>query len=304
MSGIKKYDKLQHIETNPRNIRIDFDEFKKIEIKAKEINNCEITGTYRNTSGIFHGNVVMSNLVGFNAENADLENIDWKDSNFRDCRFLDTSFDISAVINCQFSSCKFQRCHFSEAAITGSTFYEAIFLDCDLRNIVMENCRFFNCSFLKCRTTNKVFEHCLMFDSKFENTDIQLQTITENFGIEASQLKHSDIRSAALDENFEILYENDLRSLISKSDQLHDFYKFKIEYFLNPEITIVGSNLFDKIFKIKEWVPLCKAQATFINMFRSFHDFFLILFEQNKALLLVIYRLKTLTIPMLNEFAK
>jgi uncharacterized protein YjbI with pentapeptide repeats len=296
MNDLKKYSRLENIEINPRNVKIDFDEFPSIKIIGKEIYNCEISGTFRKTSERFRGNVVMSSVINFTTDNADLNNVDWKDSNFRNCRFEKTSLDLSAIINCHFAKCKLIECHFDDMAITGSEFYDVEFYNCNLSNIVIESCRFFNCQFHRCKSSNKIFEHCLLFDCSFNNTDIQLQTIIENFGLEKKQTIHCNIRSASCDEEFTFLSESDLQKLYSvEENSILDFYKFKIEYFLNPEITIEGSDSLDNVFNIEEWLPLCKARTTFINMFKSFHDFILILFEQNKTLLLCIYKLKYLT---------
>lgn len=295
MGIINKYDKLNHIETNPRNIKIDFDEFPKVQIKVKEIYNCEITGTFSKGKGNFHGNIVMSSLVKFRADEADLNKVDWKDSNLRKCSFITTSFDLGAVINCNFSECSFTECHFDNMSITGATFYDTEFVNCDITHMVIESCQFFNCSFKNCKTSNKVFEHCLLLDCIFVNTDIQIQTILENFGLEKGQLNNCNVRSASTDENFEFLSYHAILSICDKDNSIHNFFKFKLEYFLNPKITLNGSILFDNIFRIGEWLPLCKVQTTFINMFKLFHDFFIILFENNRTPIFTIYKLKELT---------
>lgn len=296
MNGIKKYSRLEHIELNPRDIKIDFDEFSKVNILVKEIYNCEITGTFTKDKGVFHGNIVMSYLRNFSSKSSDFSRVDWKDSNIRNSNFVATSFDFGAIINCHIAGCTFHRCHYENVSITGSDFFETVFIDCDLSHMVIENCNFYKCKFVGCKSSNKLFEQCLLINCFFKTTDIQLNTITENFGIVLRQVVNSNIRDAALDEKYKFLTLQELHNLCDlQKESLQNIFKFKIEYFLKPTITLNGSPLFDKIFDLKEWLPLCKARATFLNLFKLFHDFIVILFEQNKLSLYAIFKLRELT---------
>jgi len=301
MNEIKLFTGLDQIEQSPRNIKINFDAFSKINIRVKEIYNCEITGTVSKEKMVFHGNVVMSYLKDFKSQYADWDRVDWKDSNLRNSRFIQTSFDYGAFINCHIAGCVFDHCHYANVSITGTVFFETQFINCDLSHMVIENCNFYNCKFLNCTTSNKLFEQCLIIGCSFDETDIQLQTITENFGIEKKHLKNSKIRNAALDEKFRFLAYQDLLDLILiKNESIQNIFKFKVEYFLKPNIRLNGSILFDKAFDLNEWVPLCKARSTFLNSFKLFHDFIIIMFEQNNIPLYAIYKLRELTKTLSN----
>jgi hypothetical protein len=296
MSDIKRYSKLEHIENNPKNLKIDFDEFSQINIKAKEIYNCTLTGRFSNTKGIFHGNIVLCYLKNFISDNSDLGMVDWKDANFRDCEFLSSSFDYGAFINCHVSNCIFDNCHFKNVSITGTVFWETHFLNCDLSHMVIENCYFYNCKFEFCKTSNKMLEQCLCIDSIFNNTDIQLDTIIENLGIERKYLISSNIRDKSVDEQYKILTIENLQNLCSSDENdLQNIFKFRIEFFLKPEVVSEGSILFDSVFKVNEWLPLCKSQLTFLNMFKLFHDLLIVLFERNNLPLFAIYKFRELT---------
>lgn len=296
MDSIKKFSDLEHIENNPKDVVIDFDKFPKININAKEIYNSRITGCFSDSKGTFHGNIVLSSLNKFVSQKTNLSRVDWKDSNLRDCRFIATSFDFGAFINCHVSNCHFQYCHYENVSITGTTLYEVEFLNCDLSQMVIENCYFYCCKFTNCKTSNKVFEQCLLIDCIFVNTDIQLDTIIENFGLEKVQFINSNIRDKSTDENYTLLEIKDLQNICLKNKTLQNIYKFKVEFFLKPEIIVEGSVLFDSIFRVSEWLVLCKSKTTFLNMFKLFHDFFIILFERNELPLFAIHKFKELII--------
>lgn len=296
MSDIIKYSKLENVENYPRDIKINFNEFSKVNIKVKEIYNCEITGNYSNDKGEFHGNIVLSYLSKFISKNTDFRYVDWKDSNLRNCQFYSNSLNNGAIINCHVANCFFEKCTYKNVSITGTIFFETDFSNCDFSNIIIENCYFYNCKFYDCITSNKIFEQCLFMGCEFNKTNIQLETIIENLGIEKNQLKKSKIRDKPSEENFNFLSLKDLMNLCDeKNKSLQNIFKFKVEYFLNPKIIIDGSALFDTIFNLNEWLPLCKAQSTFLNMFKLFHDFIIILFEHNKLPIFVIYKFKELT---------
>lgn len=295
MNNIKKYDELENIENNPKNIKINFDKFSKLNIKAWEIFNCELTGSLSDEKGKISSNVVMCNLNQFESTNSNFERIDWKDTNVRKSHFNKTSFDNSAVINCYFSESSFMLCHFKDVSITGTVFFETEFRDCDLSNMVIENCYFYNCQFNNCVTNNKLFEQCLLIGCAFNNTNIQLDTITENFGIEIKQLINSCIKDKANNRKYKFLKKSELKRLCNEEGNLHTIFRFKIDFFLEPEIVLHGSTLFDRIFNLNEWVPLFKVKSTFLNSFKLFHDFLIIHFERNNLPVYALYKLRELT---------
>ena len=295
MNNITKL-KSEYVKNNPRDLTINFDEYDIINIKGKEIYNCKMSGYFSKIKGEFHNNVVLSSLTNFISDYSDFNHVDWKDSNLRKCSFHSSIFDFGAFINCHIAKCNFKKCRYSNVSVTGTIFYETEFYECDLSNMILENCYFYNCSFYKCKTSNKLFEQCLFVDCYFNKTNIQIDTITENIGIEKSNIKNSKIRSYSIDGNYKFLNKSDLHSLCCESDKtFQNIFKFKIEYFLNPKILLTGSKLFDVIFDIKEWLPICKVQTTFLNLFKLFHDFLVILFEQNKLPVFAIYKFKELT---------
>jgi len=296
MSNIKKYSPIEHIQNDPRNVEINFDNYSKIDINAKEIYNCKISGEYNSDKGTISSNFVFCAFSNFLSINSDFKRIDWKDSNIRETQFINNKFDNSAIINCFFSQCYLEACSFGDVSITGTQFSETEFYACDLSNIIVENCYFYNCKFVDCISNNKIFEHSLLIDSTFQNTNLQLETITENFGLEVKQIFDSEIKDRTTNERYKILKTNDLQFLLGeKSKTLQTISQFKIEYFLKPEVITEGSYFLDEIFTSKEWLSLCKVKSTFLNSFKLFHDFLLVLFERNILPLFVLYKLKDLT---------
>lgn len=298
MEELDKFSFINNVESDPRNKEIDLDLFPNLKIKFKEIYNCFIKGTY---NGNLQGNnVVMTTLQNFLVTNFSLEAIDWKDSTLKDCKFSNVSFDNSAVINCDFLDSIFERCHFKYCSNTGSSYRNTVFIDCDLSMMVIENAHFYNCSFINCITSNKLFEHSLIIDCDFKNMDIQLHTITENFGITNENLFNCNIRKYGIKEKHETLNNKNIEDMLTDLE-FESIFKFKLEHFLNPSNILNGSPLFDDIFKIEKWLYLCKSQTTFLNLYKLLYDFLIISFNKNNTPLFTLIKFQYLTEMLCNS---
>lgn len=291
-----KKDFLERIAMDPIKLEINFSEIEKIEILAQEILECSINGVFGPLHKIKQGNIVQCRVDDFGSLNADLEYVDFKDSSITNSNFKDSSFDYAAFINCNYENVQFEQCHFHNVSITGCEFYNVTFLNCKLDHMVIESCKFYNCNFFDSTTSNKLFEICLFTDCRFDRTDIQIQTILDNFGLSNSDLIDSKIRSKTVNEDFvftdPVAWRNE--------NNPNKIQEFRLEFFVSSKCVLEGSEILDRTFALGSWLENARIPSTFNNQFTLFHEFLIELYDTGKSTLFPLIKLHALSSSLIN----
>lgn len=290
----------ERAKNTPRELVIDFSKVEEINITAKEIYKCVLKGKIDGKHKIEHGNIILSRMEAMEVSSTDFAYVDFKDSNIIRTSFDRTSFDYGAIINCNIEETRFHSCHFQNVSITNTVFNQTVFEECDLSNMVIETCRFYNCQFLNCTTSNKLIESSLFHNTTFLKTDIQLQTITENFGLTANDISLSGIRNLSIREDFKYVDKDFLERMLL-TGEVNSIEKFKLEYFLDPSVLIEGSEFIDSTFKLEEWLKLVEIPATFINLLRYYHQFLTMKYEEGESPFYPLIKLHSLTASITNN---
>nr|VFJ93237.1 MAG: Pentapeptide repeat-containing protein [Candidatus Kentron sp. LFY] len=276
---------------NPIGIELDFSNYPNVQIQSQEIKNSVLTGTYNRNHTIRPANIVISKMSRFCSQDGLLQYVDFKDSYISDSSFNNTAFDYGAIINCDFSGVTFNKCTFHNVSITGTDFTSARFIDCKLDHMVIESCRFKLCEFINCTTSNKLFEFCLFSETTFRSTNLQVQTIINNFGLTNSALDSCLIRNKSINEDYSILDEETLFN-IEVSTELE---RFKLLYYLDDTIVTSGSDEFDKTFEPTSWVKTAQIPLTFTNLLSLYQEFLFDLYDKGTCCILPIIKLHSLT---------
>ncbi|MCP4115741.1 MAG: hypothetical protein GY737_10110 [Desulfobacteraceae bacterium] len=293
---------LKSISDNPAEKEIDFDQIDELVISTKDIYKCLLKGSLKQTHKLPHCNIVLSRLEALNTKNADFGYIDFKDSFVVDTEFVKTSFDYGAIINCRFTKTKFINSHFKNVSITGTKFFDTIFLDCDLSNMVIESCEFYNCEFVNCITSNKLIEFSFVYKSVFEKTDIQIETIIHNFGIEQGNIINSEIRNDLKKADYKTINIEELCKTYRANNIFSEIEKFRINYFIDPDVLISGSYDLDNTFEPQNWIKLCQIPITLTNLLESYYTFISKHYEQNNSIFLLLLKFHDLTNKLSHEF--
>ena len=293
MANYLTQNEINEIELNPNNRTINFDLIDKISLPRVDIKNCTITGTVlKGVHSLGKGNLLNCELRDLFAKESDFEYVDFKDCSVKYSNFSKSSFDFGAIINNVFRQCIFEQCHFHNMSITESRFYNVDFSNCDLSNMVIKGCSFHNCKFKNCATSNKLIESSLIFDCTFENTDIQVETILENFGLVSENLISTKIRTGRIRDRHVFIQAQELLKANKNSSA---FDRLKIAYFLDNTLFITGDDTIDEIFKIENWLVLCRIPSTFTNLLGLFLDFLLYEYEKDKVLLIILLKFQEMT---------
>lgn len=293
---------LKDVVDNPVEKKIDFSQIEKIVISTKDIYKCVLTGQFKQTHRLPHCNIVLSRIDSLSTNTADFGYIDFKDSFVTNTSFSKTSFDYGAIINCRFTNVQFVASHFKNVSITGTKFFDTVFLDCDLTHMVIESCEFHNCKFTRCKTSNKLIELSLIENCTFNETNIQIETITHNFGVEYNNLHNSSIRDDLEVADYKIISKEELSQQLNLNSKFTEVEKFRINFFLVPDILLVGGDSLDDTFKFENWIKLCQIPTTLINLLELYHNFIVNYYNHNKALFLLLLKLHDLTNKLQIEF--
>jgi uncharacterized protein YjbI with pentapeptide repeats len=210
--------------------------------------------------------------------------------NFSECDFKDTLIKGAIFSNCDFnggtfatsffSQSEFRRCTFYNLAAYSCDFHQVHFIDCDLTNLLIKSSRFSQCSFQNCVTSNKICEMSNLFDMTFVGTPIQIDTITNNFGLIMGNLDNSPIRSGRIRESYHLLEIGELKALL-KSRNLSALERLALEYFLDG-ILLNGSLLLDESLDITRWARIYRNPGSFVELLDKFAEFLVHLFDDNK----------------------
>lgn len=248
---------------------------------GKDIVRRKLTGVFPVGPNFKITNFAESVLIDISASFVDFSECDFKDTLTKHGTFVSCKFDNGTFATAFFWRCEFDRCTFYNFAIHGSEFRGVRFIGCDLTNLLVKASKFFECEFVDCKTSNRIFEGSTLDSTTFKRTNVQIQTITGNFGLVASALEDSWIRTARIREEHELLEPSEMSRLLDSPD-LSAIEKLRIEYFLDQDMTR-GSDSLDQAVDVSRWARLYNNPGSFVELLESFSGFLNYLYEQDKV---------------------
>jgi hypothetical protein len=270
-------------------------------IFGRELRNVELTGVLSHHKTAPACNIVDTVIQSLTADTVDFTRCDFKDTAIRNsaftrCDFRSSSFAYNAVFESSFDECSF-----SDTAIHSCEFIDVAFARCDLTNVLIKSSTFQRCTFTDCATNNKLFETCRFADCRFKGTDLQIQTIEENFGLTVAQYDGL-LRDGRGDErHLRVPIEELTRVLEDRSR--HAMQRLLVFYFLNGSL-IEGSSHLDEALLLDSWLPNFRTAGSFAVVLTQWVQFILWLYERNELLAHTIIVLHTMISRLLSELSK
>ncbi|HEX6097552.1 MAG TPA: pentapeptide repeat-containing protein [Thermoanaerobaculia bacterium] len=244
----------------------------------------------------------LPNLNVVNFVDSILQEVEAVDVDFSECDFKDCSIRDSAFKRCKFDGNSFSSNLFSDVLIEDSTFYNSgihgcefrnvDFVRCNLTNLLMKSSKFVQCRFVDCTTSNKVMEMSRADGVTFEQTDIQIETVTSNFGITASDIVDGHVRTARAREEHRLLRASDIGKL--DFGGLSDLERVRLAYFINPDFRY-GSEALDNALALTSWRRGFTNRSSFVETFESFAEFVVQMFDHDQVTLHAVLLLHNLT---------
>jgi hypothetical protein len=250
-------------------------------IFSREIRDVKLTGKVRYCATSRECNVVDSLFEGFGGESVDFTRCDFKDSVIRNSEFLRCRFGMASFAATSFLQTGLKECQFPDTSIQDCDFTDVEFVRCDLRNIVVKTCTFIRCTFVDCVTNNKVFETSRFSECQFTKTELQVETIEENFGLTAAAYDDGvgSLRKGRDDGERPVrrCRSTDLRRFLKRSG--HPLKALNLEYFITGSL-LEGSVLLDAAFDLRSW--LSRRAGSFIVTLRQWSAFLVWLYDRNE----------------------
>jgi len=260
--------------------RVVFDGDDPERVFAQEVRSAKLTGFLRGHRTAPKCNIVESVLEDFDAESVDFSRCDFKDSairssGFRGCHFGSSSFAYNAV-----EGSRFEECDFPDTDIHNCTFFDTAFLGCNFSNVLIKSCNFARCEFFDCRTSNKMFETSRFSDCDFRNTELQVQTIEENFGLVSS--RYAGLLRGGRPGDVPRKYAAaDLKAFLDEPFR-HSLKKLNIDYFVH-ETFLDGSPFLDASVRIESWMPMFRTASSFVVVLGQWVEFILGLYTRDEV---------------------
>lgn len=269
---------------NLSNIRAD-------QVFIHELRRVQLEGSISDFTVPDRCNIIESQLVGFATENVDFSRCDFKDngiinSEFSRTKFVGTGFVLNTV-----SKTRFSECNFFDTVIQNCEFYDVVFDGCDFTSLVIKDCVFTQCSFKRSKTSNKLFEMCLLNDCHFDETQLQIQTVLENFGLCSKQLTVS-LRSHRVDHQHTLLDCAALEEMLSS--EVHPLARLALHYFIVGDLRD-GSEHLDSALNVGYWIRTQSTIGSFSIVLTKLCEFLLRLHENNELAYLPLVQLHAVT---------
>jgi uncharacterized protein YjbI with pentapeptide repeats len=271
------------LETDHGENEIDLTKVSPAEFFRNDLIRHRITGTLPSGPDFSVVNFVACELYDIAARSIDFSECDFKDTLIKGAEFSDCKFDGGTFATTFFADTEFYRCKFYNLAAYGCDFRQARFVDCDLTNLLVKSSQFSQCTFQNCVTSNKICEMSTLFDVHFDSTPIQLETITNNFGLRLGNLTNTTIRSGRAREEHESLSVEDLKNLLGSHD-LSALEGLALEYFLEQSL-LNGSHLLDESLDITRWTRIHRNPGSFVELLDKFGEFLTYLYDENQLTL-------------------
>jgi uncharacterized protein YjbI with pentapeptide repeats len=294
MTALERHEKPLRILIDSENglHQVDLSGRSLVEFFHGDLLRYQFTGTIPALPNLNVVNFVECVLHDVDATKVNFSECDFKDCIIRDCTFQECVFDANSFSIDLISDTTFQRSTFFNSGVHGCEFRNVTFIECDLTNLLMKSSKLVRCHFVGCKTSNKVMEMSRLDDVVFERTDIQIDTITNNFGLTADDLVDAHVRTGRPRDEHRLLSAADLREL--SLPNLSDIERVRLEYFLNPDF-IDGSEALDSALDVTRWTRIYKNPSSFIELFESFAEFLTQCFERNRVTLQTILLLHHVT---------
>jgi len=257
-----------------------------------ELRNCKIGGILRDHRPAQSCNIIESALESFSTERVDFTRIDFKDNAIRSCHFLDSKFDSNTFAYNAVVGTLFEQCSFNDSDIQQCDFEQTVFLRCDFRNLLVKACTFLQCEFRDCVTSNKVFETCRLSDCAFSGTELQAQSIAENFGVTSSQYD-GVLRDGRANSSHRKLTKKELAPW-ARQFAIHPLQRLSIDYFGGGSL-LEGSQLLDTCLTVETWVPRSRTAGSFALVLSRWSEFLIWLYERDQLVIHTLLRLHSTT---------
>ncbi len=271
---------IDSIANNPFRKEIDFSKILRIKFQARDIISCKLYGKITSNHNFNRANLVQSHLSEITCEKGNFKLVDIKDCFIGNSIFHNTNFDSGAWLENNIIECKFTNCRITNKSITNTQFKRVSFLKVDFTNINIKGCEFIECIFEACVTSNKLFESCILQDCEIIDTVIHIETITENFGLTATQVKGGKIIISKNRNSAKTLTKEDLAQMLESPDFFDDIPRFRLAFFLNGLETFY-SDFFENALQILKWAEGMAIASSFTNLLQSFSRYLLLLFDKN-----------------------
>lgn len=258
---------------------------------SQELRRVRLRGTLTNYIVPDRCNLVECRLDHFEADAVDFSRCDFKDSAIVDCRFVDTKLVGTGFVLNTILKSRFERCNFFDTVIQNCEFYDAEFHECDFSSLVVKDCLFARCSFTRCKTWSKVFEMCLLNGCHFDGTELQLQTVTENFGLRADAIS-LPLRSDRLDHPHEQVKHEGLEQELAR--EVRPLARLSLYFFLQGSL-LNGSVYLDGALDVGYWIKTQSTIGSFSIILTRLCEFLLQLHEQNQLAYLPLAQLHVVT---------
>jgi uncharacterized protein YjbI with pentapeptide repeats len=278
---------------------VDLAKVAPTEFFKNDLIRYRITGTIPREPDFSIVNFVGCVLHDITAEGVDFSECDFKDTFVKGAAFSECIFNGGTFATTFFSDSEFRGCTFYNNAAYSCDFRQVHFIDCDLTNLLVKSSRFSQCSFQNCITSNKICEMSTLFDVTFTNTPIQLETITNNFGLTSSDLRDSEIRSGRARESYHPLQVDDLKDLLNSRD-LSALERLTLQYFLDHTL-LDGSVLLDESLDITRWTRMYRNPGSFVELLDKFAEFLVHLYDDNRLAVHPIILLHHITGTLINS---
>lgn len=271
------------LETDRGENEIDLSKVSPAEFFRNDLIRHRLTGTLPSGPDFSVVNFVACELYDITGRSIDFSECDFKDTLIKGAEFSDCKFDGGTFATTFFADTEFSRCKFYNLAAYGCDFRQVRFVDCDLTNLLVKSSQFSLCTFLNCVTSNKICEMSTLFDARFDNTPIQLETITNNFGLRLDSLTNTMIRSGRAREEHESLSVEYLKNLLGSHD-LSTLEGLALEYFLEQSL-LNGSPRLDESLDITRWTRIHRNPGSFVELLDKFGEFLTHLYDESQLTL-------------------
>jgi uncharacterized protein YjbI with pentapeptide repeats len=239
-----------------------------------------LTGHARPEHDLGHHNFISCVFDGVVADSIDLTRSDFKDTLVIDSVFSKCKIDASSHASTVYARSTFEECDFTDGAQTNCEFRDVTFVRCRLSNLLIKDSRLYDCLFLDCSSETHVFENNVFLRTKFVRSELELRTITSNFGLKLRLLEDCKIRTTRLSEPHQFVEPGDIEKFSVSEDQ-SPLVLLSVRYFLDGDLLGGGEDI-DRAFDIQRWIDLSRQPASFAKLLEQLADFLLNSYAANE----------------------
>lgn len=261
-------------------LRVDLSSWDQKLTSKIDLVDYTLTGQVRPGHDLGHHNFISCVFDGVVADSIDLTRCDFKDTLVMDSVFSRCRIDASTHASTVYARSTFEECDFTEGAQTNCEFREVTFVRCRLSNLLIKDSRLYDCLFLDCSSETHVFENNVFLRTKFVRSELELRTITSNFGLKLKLLEDCKIRTARLSETYQLIEPGDIEKLCILENQ-SPLVLLSVRYFLEGDL-LGGSEDIDQAFDIRRWIDLSRQPASFAKLLEQLAEFLVNSYDENE----------------------